>query len=233
MSILQIEITPQIEQYQSDIMYQDNDITILHPNSDRGIIIWTNYVQPESAPDIYETGLKTGEQLHKEGVEFGRAVYHPYIFFRAPYRKPDKADPTNVESYYDEGLLNSSKNKIFIRVDPNQTYVYSSEIRVYMPPSRYHSIQYNNHLKQSRKTLTEYLNIIAENKEHLQNKNQDETALYNLYTSHIQAIHKTRSPFIEHFDNRRNYPLNTLPINRMSEILVRLPHLTPDYFVKL
>ena len=227
MSIQQLEHT---QQHQHDIMYQDNDVTILHPKSDRGIIIWTNYVQPDSSPDIYETGLKTGEQLKKEGIEFGRTVYHPYIFFRAPYRKPDKATPNNVESYYDKGLLNSSKNKIFIRVDPNQTYVYSSEIRVYMPPSKYHSIQYNNYLKQSRKTLTEYLDIIAENKEQLQN--QDETAVYNLYTSHIQAIHKTRSPFIEHFDNRRNYPLNTLPINRTSEILVRMPHLTPDYFVK-
>jgi len=228
MSIQQLE---HMQKHQVDIMYQDNDVTILHPKSDRGIIIWTNYVQPDSSPDIYETGLKTGEQLKKEGIEFGRSVYHPYIFFRAPYRKPDKADPNNVESYYDKDLFNSSKNKIFIRVDPDKTNTYSSEIRVYMPPNRYHSTVYNNHLKQSRKTLTEYLDIITENKEHLQNKKQDETAVYNLYTSRIQSIHKTRSPFIEHFDNHKNYPLNTLPINRMSEILVRLPHLTPNYFV--
>ena len=172
MSIQQLE---HIQQHQPDIMYQDNDVTILHPKSDRGIIIWTNYVQPDSSPYIYETGLKTGEQLHKEGIEFGRAVYHPYIFFRAPYRKPDKATPNNVESYYDEDLFNSSKNKIFIRVDPDKTYTYSSEIRVYMPSTRYHSTVYNNHLTQSRKTLTEYLDIITENKEHIQNKKQSNT----------------------------------------------------------
>ena len=220
---------------QRDIMYQDNDVTILQPASNRGIIVWTSYSQPESSPDLCGIGLKTGEQLKKEGVDFGRSVYHPYIFFRAPYRNPDKVDKrcytSEVVPYYDDDLFNYSRHKIFIRVDPDKTNTYSSEIRVSMPPHRYHSVEYNNLLAQSRKTLTEYLNVLDENEKLLQNKNQDETPVYNLYTSRIQSIHKTRSPFIEHFDNDQHYPLNVLPVNRTSEILVRLPHLTPDYFV--
>ena len=228
-----------------DIKYQDEDVAILHPKSNKGILIWTNYNQPENAPDILTTGLKTGEQLQKEGIEFGRAVYHPYIFFRAPYRKPrkpvevDKRTPIHeAVSYYDNDFMKYSKNKIFIRVDPDQTYVYSSEIRVYMASAAYHSTKYNNELKKSRKTLTEYLNILSDNESRIKHKEEGTRPIYNLYTSRIECFISpsilyppTRDLFHKNDSyNTRNYPNNEAPVNRTSEILVRLPHLTPDYF---
>lgn len=225
-----------------DIKYQDEDVAILHPESNKGVLIWTNYNQPENAPDILTTGLKTGEQLQKEGIEFRRAVYHPYIFFRAPYRNPENVDKRTpiheAVSYYDNDFMKYSKNKIFIRVDPDQTYVYSSEIRVYMPSTAYHSTKYNTELKKSRKTLTEYLNILSDNESMIKYKEKGTSPIYNLYTSRIVSFISssilyppTRDLFHKNdLYNMSNYPCNEVAVNRTSEILVRLPHLTPDYF---
>ena len=221
---------------QSDIIYQDKDIAILHPNSNKGIPIWTNYRKHDkNVDDILKVGLKTGEQLQIEGIDCGRSIYHPYSFFRAPYRKPVEVDKTTliheVVSYYDTNIMKYDKNKIFIRVDPDRTYVYSSEIRPNMPYCSYHSTKYNNELKNSRKTLTEYLDIIAENEEQIRNKEVGTVPIYNLYSSRIQSFHRTDSRYIENFDDRFNYPLTKYLTNRTSEILVRLAILPPDYFV--
>ena len=226
----------------SDIIYQDDDVAILHPKSNEGIPIWTNYKQPKNTPNILTTGLKTGEQLQKEGIEFGRAIYHPYTFFRAPYRNPENVDKKTqiheVVSYYDKDFMKYSKNKIFIRVDPDQTYVYSSEIRVYMASAAYHSTKYNNELKKSRKTLPEYLNILSDNENRINHKEKGTSPIYNLYTSRIESFISSSILYPSHMDsfhindsyNSNNYPRNNVPVNRTSEILVRLPNLTPDYF---
>lgn len=219
-----------------NVKYQDNDVCILDPSCGKGIIIWTNYRKHDkNVDDILKVGLKTGEQLQREGIDCGRSIYHPYSFFRAPYRKPVEVDKKTriheVVSYYDINIMKYGKHKIFIKVDPDRTYVYSSEIRSNMPYYLYHSTRYNNELKKSRKTLTEYLDIIAENEEQIRNKEVGTVPVFNLYSSRIQSFHRVDSQYIEKFDDRSNYPLNKYPINRTSEILVGLPILTPDYFV--
>ena len=69
-----------------DILYQDDLVCILKPNVKKGILVWTNFTQPQNTDSLCKLGLKTGARLHREKVDFGRDIYHPYIFFRAPYK---------------------------------------------------------------------------------------------------------------------------------------------------
>ena len=83
-------------------------------------------------------------------------------------------------------------------------------------------MQYINNMSsevvKSKKTLSKYLNIISKNKENDESKQY----LYNLYTSVKMGFPK---------EYNLNYPWNKHKIERNSEILVSIPHLTPDYFI--
>ena len=203
----------------SDILYKDDLVSILHPEVKKGIIIWTHY-----APSLdIKLGLKTGKQLYEEGVDFGRTTIHPYIFFRAPYYSRS-IDYTTLET---EIISSYGKNKLestaYIRVDPDNTFVFSSEIRAaYSPNYMYNSQEYINKMSsevaKSKKKLSTYLNIISKNQE----TDGSEQYLYNLYTS-------VKMGFPKEYDLK--YPWNKHEINRNSEILVSIPHLTPDYFI--
>jgi len=208
---------------QSDIMYQDDLVCILKPEVKKGIIIWTHFTQPEGMGSLCESGLKTGKQLQIEGIYFGRTKIHPYIFFRAPYYSRD-IDYTSVEteinSSYGEGQI-GREQRVFIRVDPDRTFVFSSEIR----DVRKHSAwvgKAENIIDSSKKTLSKYLEIINNNREIIENVKPDTKILYNLFTSEVvlfPRLHRPRTPF------------DPIPIERASEILVSTPHLTSDYFV--
>lgn len=200
-------------------MYQDELVCILKPDDKKGIIIFTNYKQPPNMDSLCISGLKTGKQLSEEGVDFGRSVKHPYIFFRAPYKHSRDIDYTSVEteitSSYGEGQIGIEK-RVYIRVDPDKTFVFSSEIR---PRYNFNEISLYN----SKKTLTNYLEIIKNNieieKTVVPNK---EKIMYNLFTSKATLFPVRARPQI---------PFDYNPINRNSEILVSIPHLTPDFFV--
>ena len=199
-------------------MYQDELVCILKPDVKKGIIIWTNYKQPKNMDSLCISGLKTGQQLSKEGVEFGRSVKHPYIFFRAPYYSRD-IDYTSVEteitSSYGTGQI-GIEQRVYIRVDPDKTFVFSSEIR---PRYNYNEL----YLYYSKKTLTNYLEIIKNNIEIKKAfEHGKEQIMYNLFSSEAQLFPIKANPQLPFDDN---------PINRNSEILVSIPHLTPDFFV--
>ena len=167
-------------------------------------------------------GLKTGEQLKKEGVYFGRSVAHPYIFFSAPYysREINYSTPeTEIISSFGEEQI-GKKARVFIRVDPDRTFVFSSEIRT---KSVWYGIE-NNIIKNSKKTLSDYLKIINSNLLIEQNVEKDKKIYYNLFTSKAELL-----PSSEDFSPP--LPFDNSPINRNSEVLVSIPHLTPNYFV--
>jgi hypothetical protein len=232
---------------ESDIMYQDELVCILQPEVKKGIIVYSRYVQPKDKDSLCKTGLKTGKKLQEEGINFGRRIFHPYIFFKAPSysREIDYSTPeTEINSLFGE-VYNLMA---YIRVDPDRTFVFSSEIRATLPdPSfdnedghlisaieeiqsvnnnirikkmtrnddRYKDLYnkyYNDELNKSKKTLTEYLKIIKINENY-------KYTTYDLYSSY-----KVNNSIVR-------YPNNDKPIERNSEILVSLPHLTPDYFV--
>ena len=98
-----------------DIMYQDYLVCILRPDIKKGIIIWSNYIQPPNMDSLSTLGLKTGKKLKEEGVDFGRSKIHPYIFFRAPYISTDidySTIETEIISSFGQELLEKD-NKTF------------------------------------------------------------------------------------------------------------------------
>lgn len=202
---------------ENDIMYQDDLVCILRPDVKKGIIIWTNYTQPALTDSLCDLGLKTGKQLESEGIEFGRIKIHPYIFFRAPYYSRD-IDYTSVETEIISSYGEVGKEpRIFIRVDPDRTFVFSSEIRT-------KSEGYVNErlIMNSKKTLSKYLQIINGNMKIKKDAKPEQTIWYNLFGSQAVLFPTIALP---------PFPFDNEPIERNSEILVSIPHLTPDYFV--
>ena len=208
-----------------DILYQDDLVCILKPNVKKGILIWTKFTQPKNTDSLCELGLKTGSRLHKEEVKFGRKIYHPYIFFRAPY-KSGPVDYTNIETEIESlyGHNNNIASRVFIRVDPDKTYVFSSEIRSEFSPKW--PIKYdqaiNKEVDKSKKTLSQYLTII--------NSNDLQTIPKpgNIFMYHLYTSEKKEFPLKYNLE----YPWNNYNISRNSEILVQIPHLEQKYFVK-
>jgi hypothetical protein len=228
-------------------MYEDDLVCILKLEVKKGIIIWTHFTQPKGMDSLCNLGLKTGLQLKTEGIDFGRSKIHPYMFFRAPYYSRD-IDYTSVEteinSSYGEGQI-GTEPRVFIRVDPDRTFVFSSEIRAKIPDVYFHTSDghlmttaevslthskflinhtderytelynkyYNYEINKSKKTLSQYLVTIKEN------ELIPEIKIYNLYSSK-KVLSKSSI-----------YPYDNNAIERNSEILVSIPHLTSDYFV--
>ena len=206
-----------------DIMYEDNLVRILKPDVKKGIIVWTHYTQPPGKDSLCEMGLKTGEQLKSEGVEFGRTKIHPYIYFRAPYysRDIDYSSPeTEIKSSYGEGQI-GKQSRIFIRVDPDRTFVFSSEIRDTFKHQKWQDKE-ETIINNSKKSLSKYLEIINDNIKIEKDVKSDKKIWYNLFTSKSVLFPIKASP---------SEPFDLQPINKNSEILVSIPHLTPDYFV--
>ena len=211
---------------QEDILYQDSDVCILKPDVKKGILIFSNIANTS----IYNDGLKTGKQLEKEGIDFGRSMIHDYSFFRAPKMSgPIIRDTVQSEitSLYDPNLNLSSK--VWIRIDPKRTFVYSSEIRAkFYPQFKFGTPEYLENLEQqvskSRKTMIEYFQILQQNSLILDevNANPDciQKPLYNLFSSRVQMFHVNQK-----------YPWDVENIDINSEVLVRVNILTPNFFV--
>ena len=163
-------------------MYQDDLVCILQPYCKKGIIIWSNYKQPPNMDSLLTLGLKTGKKLKEEGVDFGRSKIHPYIFFRAPYLSANidySTIETEIISSFDQEFLErDNETKVFIRVDPDKTFVFSSEIRVNF------FNEADIKIFDSKKKLSEYLTIIKTNLEiETFESNKNNKILYNLLSS--------------------------------------------------
>jgi len=81
----------------------------------------------------------------------------------------------------------------------------------------------NTIINNSKKTLSEYLKIINDNnRKIIENVKPDQQIWYNLFSSKAELFR---------IDFRPSIPFDIEPIERNSEILVSIPHLTPNYFV--
>lgn len=79
-----------------DVLYQDEKVCILKPDVNKGVLVWHKFQETPDI-DITSVGLKTGAQMQKDGYDFGRCKFHPYIFSRAPFYNK-KIDYTSFES---------------------------------------------------------------------------------------------------------------------------------------
>jgi hypothetical protein len=206
-----------------DIIYRDTNISILNPHVKKGILIYTHFDIKNSSIDVCKIGLKSGKKLKEQGFNFGRSIAHPYIFFRAPFYASN-IDYSSINSELISNYRNiPGKNHAFIRVDPRHTYTYSSEYRA---KKMYHMIN-EYYINRSRKTLLNYLKIIY--------KYQDEDILNPIYHLASSNILRTYSAAQQNTINKyvnSTINLNLSPINRNTEILATLDHMTPNYFVK-
>lgn len=232
-----------------DILFQDHDVCILNPDVKKGVLIFTEYKQLADMTPLCKAGLKTAAQLNSEGVDFGRIMIYDYIFFRAPYLS-DAIDYTSIDTEIRSsfGATESEiPSRVWIRIDPDKSYVYSSEIRARfshnfksMSPENVSAME--SEVIKSRKTMNDYLQILDTNKIELQNTPPGEKLLYDLFTSRavervlIAGMEKSYEDLAvfgeKESDYSSRYPLVSFNINRSSEVLVRVPHLTPNYFVK-
>jgi hypothetical protein len=197
-----------------DVKYMDSYVCILHPYVNKGVIVWHSYDKKDSV-NLEEDGIKSGYLLNRENNNYGRITHYPYIFFRAPEKE-----------YMDIGEISKYTNRIYIRVDPDRTFVFSSEIRARFIPKCYFPSQEYDHsiwkeLLKSIKTLREYFFIVEEN-EKVNDIDIDYKILYNLYTSKKCVIDKRCS---------WGYPYDNYNINCHSEIIIFIQHLTKDFFV--
>ena len=112
---------------QSDVLYQDRDVCVLDPDSDRGIIVWHTF-DPKFKDGIDKEGLVLGK-----GAKTGaRSKQHNFHFFRAPMSlKIPQATLADMNSSYAHqvGANEIEESYFCIRVDPTQTFVYLSESR--------------------------------------------------------------------------------------------------------
>ena len=142
----------------SDIVFEDKDICILKPDSDRGIIIYHRFPK-----ELTDTIAMQGLRLHAANASGARSVDHTYIFFRAPgaacHECGSHATLNDINTNYPKKLQMPASDQtdayFCIRIDPTKTFVYSSECRV-----NYYGTEM---WKNSRLSLQDYLNVIMEN----------------------------------------------------------------------
>jgi hypothetical protein len=198
----------------SDILYKDEFVCILKPNVKKGIIVSLKNLENLN---MYELGLKTKKEL---GLKPGEELLSDYFIFSAPYYSKD-IDYKSVE----KELINSYGKKVtqfgmFIRVNPDETYVFSKELRS--------TIQSSMDFYKSKKTLTDYLRIIKENavKYKKYKKYKDTHKASDVYDLPVFDLKKSTlisfsNDRFESFEDKVENYNTTLPIQENSEILVK------------
>ena len=253
---------------EEDILYEDDMVRILKPDVKKGILVFAYYTPAADGTHINQSGFE------KTRIKQPGENYNPqYIIFNAPYYYSDSIDYTSVDaeikSSYKQDLDNDNemlqgvqKPKVFIRVDPNKTKVFSKILRKRnVPParqsrsgripssatgqirahpgryapltgyvSRVHTpaqpLQANRpnrpNPQDHSKLLNEYLDIIKENKQIIENIKAHEPGAMIVYSYITGVAGKARN----------NAPDQSyLETEKSSEIYVKTD-LTPDHFVK-
>ena len=212
----------------SDILFKTANVCVLKPHIKKGVVLFHRFHNNEGVLNsIKENGLKSGKKLKEDGVDLGRSISHNSMFFKAPFVSPKKI---NYSSVYTELIsiypdLFDSKHTIesmpenyaIVRVDPTQTYVFSSEIR-----ALYYGDEKTKLLNQSRIKLTDYFDIIEKNG--YPNYNKNTKPMWHLITKQMY-----------YFSN--NVSLSKLfiefPIERNCEIIIERDVLKPEELVDI
>ena len=208
-----------------EVFFQDDDVCILYPHVKRGILIFSKF----TSEAVHKQGLLSGEEIRRRNPNHdNRSIHHDVIFFRAPFRYADENLP--LKAYYEDNLIANLTTKttplFVIRIDPDQTYVYSSEARTHDFDNKMRL------LRRSRKSLNQYMDVIEQNKVILPPSPYGWTAQYNIITGIKSYI-----AFQQHeykFESVHNNGIYTsAPNNRNSEILVHIPVIPTSIAVEI
>lgn len=212
-----------------DILFKTANVCVLKPHIKKGVVLFHRFYNEnmDLVGVIKKDGLKSGKILHQEGVDFGRSISHNCMFFKAPYVSPKEI---NYSSVYTEltsiypNLFDSKhiiesmlENYAIVRVDPTQTYVFSSEIR-----ALYYGDEKTKLLNQSRVTLTDYFDIIEKNG-------------YPNYQGINKPIWHLINKQMYYFSNNVSLPklFTEFPIERNCEIIIERDVLKPEELVDI
>lgn len=233
---------------EDDILFKSKYVTILKPDCKKGIVVMTRPENTTEGGSICKDALKTGAQLHKEGIAFKRIIYHPYSFFRAPTRPCIKYDYTTLHSemrsvygdYVADAVRDRTHEFVIIRIDPRTTNVFSSEIR-----AEYRYLLYENNgtqhmenvLNNSRKSVLHYMHVLEKNEQRISKEaTPGDNVYYNLFSNEIDRIEKPTTNLWWEEDNNDNDWLiygEKQPVSKCNdaEVLVDIPILTSNYWV--
>jgi hypothetical protein len=201
----------------SDVIYEDKDVCILQPNSSRGILLY----HASTHTNICSEGLLTYNEVRKRHPELKMRdrkatdinKNNDVIKFRAPFTN----DLTNFQTTYGSDprqLMGTDKPEVIviIRVDPDKTFVYSSEARSHGDDET---------LIKSRLPLRTYLKRIT-------GKMQMKVDYPNEMCGNI-LTYETK---VVHTDDICHYPwIKYLPIERNAEVIIDRPHIPTNWFV--
>ena len=195
----------------NDVLFCDENVQILHPKSPRGILVFHAF----EFYNVVEQGLFPSS---KYPFDFGLDVVHDEIFFRAPYKK--KISSSNqLFDYFDDNIIDYYQNLVVLRVCLYNTNVFSSEIRSF---ENFGPLKGRELINQSKKSMIQYMNQIEENEKKLEELANKEH-MYHLFTGEV----------VENNQHLRFNPnFSYLPINTNSEVLVKVDHIPPEWFVE-
>jgi hypothetical protein len=221
---------------ENDILFKNEDVCILTPSSTRGVIIFTNVTARFGGDpkNVCEDGLFSYNELSRKYPEYKlqyrkeiNETHNDLIFFRAPYN----SDVSTFKSSYGKNVKDMLSNFlpqtiVTIRVDPNETYVYSSEIRA---KGRL------TDLKRSRILMTEYLEKIKNiPKDYIKNGKDmySNIITYKKIYKNTLPHRKQRNNWIEIDRSELTYPeIMHFNIEKNTEVVVKLPNIPPSWFV--
>jgi hypothetical protein len=195
----------------SPILFQNENIHILHPKSTYGILVFHYF----DHFNVISQGLMPSS---KYVLDYSKEQIFDEIFFRAPYKK-NLGFSNNMNDYFSDNTIEKQKNLVIIRVCPYYTNVFSSEFRSYDNWGYWNGKQFIN---KTKKTMIKYMETVKENEKLLAEKKSNKLVEYNLITSQVSFGEKWRK------DN--NY--SCLPIESNSEVLAKVDHIPPDWFVQ-
>jgi hypothetical protein len=211
-----------------DVLFEDMDICILRPDSKRGVLIFTN----AKTPAVCKEGLKTHEALGRAPRKMTDPDHDKLIYFRAPYR-PDVSSfeasyGNTVEAMAAPMFGGGGTTIVVLRIDPEKTFVYSSEARIKLPYAQF---------LQTRIPFTDYLKRIAGHAEMPYSNAKGEVVWGNIltYAKEYRPSMGGRMGF--HTDPFRQPSSATVweegtPVERMAEVVAKLPHIPPTWFVE-
>lgn len=198
----------------TDVLYQDEDICILHPDSPRGTLVY--YVSGHT--NICNEGLLSYNEVRRRHPELGFRPHEAVgnssnkIIFRAPFtsdlrtfKTAFKADPKEIMGNQNPEII------VVIRIDIAHTFVYSSEARTHHDEKG---------LKASRIPFSEYIKRISVKKSAMSPPEEICGNVYTYETKVVTVADTCIYPWIKY-----------LPIERNAEVVAKLPHIPAAWFV--
>ena len=193
-----------------NVLFQNDDVCILRPGTEIGIPIYHH----SRNPNLCRDGIEKADWDKKPSAKRKNKDHYKLHFFRAPFT----SDTSSFEGLYDgnsiDRMLRSDtmyKSLCTILVDPDLTYVYSSDARVDQ------EIGIDDFLG-SKITLRRYLEIIKEN------ENIREPYYADLLTFKKRQVEEYGE--YEIGNERLNFP-----IEQNSEIVVKIQKIPIEWFV--